>query len=128
MNFGEFLRQKRLDLELTLRAFCSRFGFDTAYISRLENNKLKPPSSKDKLAAIANALGLKEESSERVKFFDLAYQARKELPPDIKKEAPEIIASLPAFLRKTDGRVKKSKVEALVSFLNRIDDADHEKK
>src|SRR4030042_5164241 len=110
-GFGDYLREKRLEKNFTLRAFCERFGFDTAYVSRLETNKLRPPTT-DKLSALAEALGLQKNSKEWIKFFDLAHQARNELPEDVKQNAPEIITTLPAFLRTPDGkRVSKEKIE-----------------
>ncbi len=116
-GFGDYLREKRLEKNFTLRAFCERFGLDTAYISRLETNKLKPPSS-EKLSALAEALGLQKNSKDWIKFFDLAHQARNELPDDVKENASEIITMLPAFLRTPDGkRVSKQKIEKLINFL-----------
>lgn len=118
-GFGDYLREKRLEKNFTLRAFCERFGFDTAYVSRLETNKLKPPSA-DKLAALAEALGLQKNSQEWIKFFDLAHQARNELPDDVKENASEVISLLPAFLRTPDGkRVSKQKIEKLIDFLEK---------
>lgn len=115
--FGNYLRKKRLKKNLTLRKFCDRYGFDTAYISRLENNKIRPPS-KDKLAAIAKALSIPKNSKEWTTFFDLAHIAKSEYPPDITQNAEEVVALLPAFLRTKDGkRVSKKKVEKLIKFL-----------
>ena len=120
MNFGGYFREKRIEQKLTLRAFCKRFGFDSAYISRLENNKMKPPEEETKLSALADALNLEKNSKDWVKFFDLAYQAKKELPEDVKETAPEIISLLPAFLRTPDGKkVSKEKLEKLISFLEK---------
>ena len=117
--FGSYLRQKRLDRKLTLRFFCERYGFDSAYISRLENNKLKPPAT-DKLASIAKAIGLEKNSSEWTKFFDLAHLARNQFPADIKVEAAAAISLLPMFLRTKDGsKVSKKKVEKLIEFLEK---------
>lgn len=116
-GFGNYLREKRLEKNYTLRSFCERFGLDTAYISRLETSKLKPPSA-EKLTAIAEALGLQKNSKDWIKFFDLAHQARNELPEDVKENAPEVISMLPAFLRTPDGkRVSKEKIERLIRFL-----------
>jgi len=122
--FGHYMRKLRIDSQFTLRGFAERFGYDTAYISRLENNKLKPPSG-EKLAILAKALGIKEKSNEWVTFFDLAYQARNELPPEVKEEAPEIISRLPAFLRTPDGkRISKKKIKKLIEFLDRQEEED----
>jgi transcriptional regulator with XRE-family HTH domain len=115
--FGNYLREKRLENKYTLRGFCDRYGFDTAYVSRLENNKIKPPS-KNKLSAIASALSIQENSKEWTMFFDLAHLAKNEYPPDITKNAKQAVSLLPAFLRTEDGkRVSKKKVEELIKFL-----------
>ena len=122
LAFGKFLREKRLGKKLTLREFCRRFGYDTAYISRLENNKLNPPSG-EKLEALAQALGMDEGSEDWVRFFDLAHQAKNELPEDITKTAPEILNMIPAFLRTTDGqRVSKKQLDRLIEFLQGRED------
>ena len=116
-NFGSYFRQKRLEQNLTLRGFCQRYGIDTAYISRVENNKIKPPRGK-RLSALAKALNISKNSQEWITFFDLAHQSRSELPKDLNEEAPEILSMLPAFLRTPDGkRISKKKVEELISFL-----------
>ena len=117
LNFGKFFREKRLQQKLTLRSYCKRFGCDTAYISRLENNKLKPPSA-EKLKILAKTLGISKNTKDWVKFFDLAHQAKSEVPTDIIENAREVLNMLPAFLRTTDGqRVSKRKINQLVKFL-----------
>lgn len=117
INFGDFFRQKRLEQNLTLRAFCQRYGIDTAYISRLENSKIKPPRGR-KLSALAKALRITKNDQEWIEFFDLAHQSRSELPTDLKEEAPEVFSLLPAFLRTPDGKkISKKKVEELIDFL-----------
>lgn len=119
INFGDFFREKRLEKGFTLRSFCGRFGYDTAYISRIENNKMKPPSG-EKLSVLAESLGLERNSRDWVNFFDLAYKAKNNLPKDIIQRAPEIISMLPAFLRTPDGKkVSKEKVEKLMEFLTK---------
>lgn len=116
-DFGNYFREKRIEKKLTLRSFCEKYGFDTAYISRLENNKLKPPS-REKLEALANALGLQKNSKDWVTFFSLAYESRKELPTEIRENAPEVISLLPAFLRSPTGKkISKEKLDQLIRFL-----------
>lgn len=117
-SFGEFSREKRLNNNLTLRNFCNRFGFDTAYISRLENNKIPAPKNREKISLLAKSLNIKKGTKDWSKFFDLAYQSRKELSPEIKENASEIINILPAFLRKPDGKkIKKDNIKKLIGFL-----------
>ena len=118
-TFGDFMRSKRIGQRMSLRTFCSRYGFDTAYISRLENDKLKPPTEKTKLETLAQCLGLKENTKDWVTLFDLAYQAKKQIPEDIHSQASEVLAKLPAFLRTPDGtRISQKKVKQLLKFIN----------
>lgn len=120
MKFGDFFRQKRLSLELTLRSFCERYGFDPAYISRLENNVIKPPREEGKLQALAISLQLKKETEEWVTFFDLAYTANEEIAKDIKKAIPDLNSLLPAFLRTSDNKkISKEKSKELIDFLQK---------
>lgn len=118
MKFNEYFRTRRIANNMTLRFFCNRFGFDPAYISRLETEKLKPPEEQDKLKALALALDIKEDTADWVKFFDLAYESRSEIPEDIKKNVPQIISLLPIFLRTKDNKkISKEKVQQLLDFL-----------
>ena len=117
-NFGEFFRKKRVDAGLTLRSFCERFGLDPAYISRIETDILTPPQDKDKLIALAKALGIKQDSSDWIAFFDLAYIAKGKLPEDILKDKKSI-KYLPLLFRTARGqRLSKKKLQELVNLIN----------
>ena len=98
-KFGEFIRQKRLKLKLTLRQFCRKKGYDTAYISRLENGLLPPPKDSEKLEALAIALEIKKNTQDWVHFFDLAATEKGEFPKDIQENFSELKGTLPAFYR-----------------------------
>ena len=118
LTFGEFFRQKRIEADFTLRSFCERFGFDPAYISRIETEILTPPQDKDKLSALARALGLKENSTDWVSFFDLAYIAKGKVPEDILTNKKSI-RYLPLFFRTARGkRLTKNKLQELVNLIN----------
>lgn len=120
--FGEFFRQKRLSLGLTLRAFCERYGYDPGNISRLERNILPPTLSDEKLAGYASALKIERDSEEWVKFYDLAHTARGSIPTDL-KDNPEVIFFLPAFFRTVRGKkLDKEKVQKLLKLLNNRDE------
>ncbi len=71
-RFGNFFRQRRQTLGLSLREFCRRNGFDPGNISRLERGLLTPPHSTEVLESYAKALKLEPESQEWHVFFDLA--------------------------------------------------------
>jgi len=117
-TFGEFFRQKRIEANFTLRSFCNRFGFDPAYISRVERGLLTPPEDKIKIQGLAKALGLKEGSPDWVSFFDLAYIAKGKIPKDI-LEKPKSFQYLPLLFRTARGeRLSKKKLRELVYLLN----------
>lgn len=118
VSFGEFFRQKRLYAEMTLRNFCQRFGYDPAYISRIERGILSPPEDKEKLTAFAKILNIVEGSNDWVTFFDLAYISKGKIPSDIvssKKNAQY----LPLLFRTVRGKkVTQENLKELIKLLN----------
>lgn len=118
-SFGEFFRSKRIALGFTLRSFCERYGFDPAYISRIETDLLTPPQDKDKLSALAKALGIKEGSTDWVDFFDLAYLAKGKVPLDI-LASEKAQKFLPLLFRTARGqRLSKKRLQELVGLINK---------
>jgi len=118
MTFGEFFREKRIGLRLTLRKFCEMYQFDPGNISRLERNILSPTLDEEKLAGYATALRIKRDSEEWVTFFDLAHAAKGKIPEDILK-TPNILSMLPAFYRTARGKkLDKKKIKQLIDLLN----------
>lgn len=57
MNLGQFIKQKRLENNLTLEQLGNAIGKNKAFISRLENNKVKTLKN-DVIEPLANALGI----------------------------------------------------------------------
>ena len=51
--FGEFVKQKRLEKKLSLRAFCRLLGEDASNWSKIERGKLVPSQDEQKLEKIA---------------------------------------------------------------------------
>ncbi|PJE67703.1 hypothetical protein COU95_00910 [Candidatus Shapirobacteria bacterium CG10_big_fil_rev_8_21_14_0_10_40_9] len=118
-TFGEFFRQKRLSLGLTLRAFCERYGYDPGNISRLERNILLPTLSDEKLAGYASALKIERDSEEWVVFHDLAHAAKGKIPSDLRND-DEIAKMLPAFFRTMrNKKIDKEKLEKLIELLKK---------
>lgn len=117
MEFAEFLKQLRSDLGMTLREFGTSKGYDSAYISRLENGILKAPSEPEKLSALATAYELKPETKEWVHFHDLAAVNRNEIPEDL-KDNPQVLNFLPAFYRTIrNDRIDSKEMEHLLSLV-----------
>lgn len=118
-NFGKFFRLKRIELGLTLRAFCLRYNYDPGNISRLERNILSPSLDNDKLAALATALQIKRDSQEWVLFHDLAHAAKGQIPEDIKNN-PDVSQYLPLLFRTIRGKkLSKDKLKSLIQLLRK---------
>ena len=73
MTFGEYIKDRRRKLDLTLRAFCEANGYDPGNHSRLERNELNPPEDDQKMKDLARALGIKISSGEWFEFYNLAH-------------------------------------------------------
>lgn len=73
--FGLFLKEKRLQKELSLRELAELSGLSHIYLHHVENGKKAPPSDKA-LIELASALKLDNES--KILFFDLAAQSKSE--------------------------------------------------
>lgn len=117
MKFAQYFAERRKALGLSMRRFAEDKGYDVGYISRLENDVIKPPAELEKLKALAVALELTPETSEWVMFFDLAAARRKELPEDIKNQ-PQMINLLPAFYRTLrKEKITRDEVEHLLKLL-----------
>lgn len=55
-TFGQYLREQRRNANISQRELARRVSVDFSYISKLENDRLPPPSAKT-LIAIADVLG-----------------------------------------------------------------------
>lgn len=97
-NFGNFFKQRRRELGLTLREFCRINGFDPGNISKLERGLLPPPSAKEKRLQYANALGIREGTDDWLTFCDLATTSAGKIPQDIVSDE-EVMNALPVLFR-----------------------------
>src|SRR5689334_20465661 len=82
-TFGEFVRQRRAERRLSLRAFCAAAGVDPANYSKMERGKLPPPRDGAVLNRFRSALGIAAGSPEDREMVRLASLDRGELPPQI---------------------------------------------
>ena len=84
IRFGDYFRQRRKALGLSLREFSRRNGFDQGNISKLERNILAPPRSATLLESYVKALKLEQDSTARETLLGLALKegiARLPQPP-----------------------------------------------
>ncbi len=117
--FGDFIKQKRLDRNITLRQFCFDNDFDPGNYSKMERGLLAPPSGKEHLDKYAKALGFKTGSDDWREFFDRASACRGEIPEEILKDA-ELVNKLPLFFRTLRGeKVPKEKLKELAEIIRK---------
>lgn len=87
--FGKFLKEKRQEINMSLRELAYRTGVAHSYIAKIEGGSKLPPSD-DVLLRLSKGLNLDDESVEI--FFDLAAKCKAlndeknyYLPADISK-------------------------------------------
>ena len=80
MNFGEFIKVKRLAKGINLRKLAELTGFAPGYLSDIEQGKRNSPTP-EKLAKIIEVLALTEEDITLMN--DLAAHSRETVAPDI---------------------------------------------
>ncbi len=97
-GFGEFFKQKRRELGLTLREFCRINGFDPGNVSKIDRGLLPAPQSKGLRLTYASALGIEEGTDDWLRFCDLAATSVGKIPPDISSDA-ELMNALPVLFR-----------------------------
>ncbi len=98
MKFGEYFRELRLSANLSLREFCRRAEVDPSNWSKIERDRLPVNVERQKLEAVAGLVGLKKGSTDWLKFFDMAYISRQQIPSDV-YEDEEVVSALPIFFR-----------------------------
>lgn len=95
--FGEFVKQKRIECELSLREFCRRLNEDASNWSKIERGKLPPPQDIEKIEMISGILNIKKDSQEWNNLLDYARIDAGIIPDYVMKDS-ELMAVLPLFL------------------------------
>ena len=108
-EFGQFFRQRRSSLELSLSAFCRQNGYDKGNISRLERGIKRPPESEELLKSYAEALKLEPKSEDWKTFMGHAAIARGKLPSPVSEERA---GDVEAMFRRLGRRLHDSWVKA----------------
>lgn len=116
-NFGNLLREKRMNKNLTLREFSRISKYDASNISKIERNIIQPPPTMT-LRLWAGHLGLDPKSDEYQDFLDLAQLSRNRIPDDAPAEFRNQL--LPALLRTSRSKqLTKADFDRLVKLLNK---------
>lgn len=96
--FGDFVKEKRLKKDISLREFCRLLPTDASNWSKVERGLLPPPQDEGRLKRIADILGIDTISDEFMELKDKAAIASGIIPKDILSDK-EVLDSLPIFFR-----------------------------
>lgn len=80
MDFGDYIREKRLQKGITLRSMAALLKISPAFLSDVEKGR-RNPFEKEKLDDLSKILALLPE--ERSEMMDLAGKKKNEVPPDL---------------------------------------------
>lgn len=116
MGFGEHIRERRLGMGLSLRAFCQKHNEDPSNRSKLERGILAPPDSYERILKIGLHLDYEEDSPEMRDLFDLAAVDRGRIPQDIQNDA-EAMEKLPLVFRTLRGTPTEEELMRLADIV-----------
>jgi transcriptional regulator with XRE-family HTH domain len=80
MSFGEYLKRKREEKQISLRELARRLDLSAPYLSDVENNR-RGPLTEERLITLVRELHLTEE--EETEMYDIIGQQKGLLPPDL---------------------------------------------
>jgi transcriptional regulator with XRE-family HTH domain len=96
--FGEFIKERRIKLRLSLRRFSDALNFDASQWSKIERGILAPPKSEGVLLRIADVLKIEKGSEEWNELKDLAALSAGRIPQDLLSDK-ELVQFLPLVFR-----------------------------
>lgn len=117
MSFGEFIKDRRIRLGKSLRAFCEANGYDPGNYSKLERDIFSPPEDEEFLVKLARALGIQQRSVDWFELYNLASVARQRIPKPLMDDA-EVVEKLPILFRTLQGEpLPAEKMDELIEFI-----------
>ncbi len=116
-TFGQLFKDRRIELGLTLREFCQKYGLDPGNMSKTERGVLLPPQDNRRLEEWAAYLQIQKGSALWHDFFDTAHAERGNIPPDLLRDK-EVIGKLPVLFRALRGQ--KISREAILKLIEKI--------
>lgn len=87
-EFGQRLREKRLEKKITLRKMADMIGVSSTYLSQVEQGRYDPPTA-DRVADIAKILG--EDVDLWIGLADRVPEDMEEIVKEHPKEMPELL-------------------------------------
>lgn len=121
-KFGEYIKDLRVEKEITLREFCKTVGLDPSNWSKIERGLLAPPKSKEMLGQIASTLRLTENSPEYNQLFD--YAMIEFIPTELAEDS-QILERLPLFFRTARGeKPTETELKELIKLIQQSNEGD----
>jgi transcriptional regulator with XRE-family HTH domain len=80
INFGEYLKKKREEKQISLRELARRLKLSAPFLSDVENNR-RAPLTEERLATLADVLNLSE--TEKAEMYDIVGHQKGLLAPDL---------------------------------------------
>lgn len=115
--FGDFIKEKRLARDLSLRNFCKAIAEDPSNWSKVERGVLSPPKNEAKLKRIAKVLKIKPGSEDWNRLKDTAAVDGGTIPDYIMSDK-DLVKMLPAFFRTVGNeRPTKEELERLIEVM-----------
>jgi len=116
-SFSAFVRNRRLNLGLSLREFCRENGLDVGNMSRMERGLSDPPKAKAAQQKLARALQLRQNSEDWNTFVELAAISAGRIPPGVMSDK-ELLPKLPLFFRTVKGkRLTREQLKQLAELI-----------
>jgi len=112
ISFGDFVRTKRLELNIGLRKFASIVGLSPTFISKMEVNEFAPPKE-DNIIKIAEALNVDKDM-----LLGMAGKVATDVQQRIQTN-PELFAT---FLRKVNAKKLEEKWDEINRILSEEED------
>lgn len=113
-NFHQFIKEKRMEKEITLREFCRNAELDPSNWSKIERGLAEAPKSKEFINRIAVALELNSE--EKATLQDLAII--ESIPEDLRPEE-KVLEKLPIFFRTVRGdKPSEAELQKLIKLIS----------
>lgn len=119
LTFGNFVKERRLGLKLTLRAFSTKVQMDAANYSKIERGVLEPPHPGPRLTPFFEVLNIKPNSKEGRELTRLAELGRNRIPESIRTNQIAM-AGLPVLFRSLEeSDLTEEKFKSLIDHLKK---------
>ncbi len=116
MGYGQMVRDKRIEIEMSLRDLSAITGIDVGYLSRVERESVAPPQSEEILDAIHEALKLTK--AEQKTFNDQSSFDNERFPKGVADKLKDV-QGIPMLLRTVANKKPSSDdIQDIIKYIN----------